>query len=585
MKSVKKIYTDQRFTLVFLILSIILIAFLLYRGILDYFFSFNDELGCIYQGRFQSLRDIFRIFTESCYEGTFFSSSLYCPTVVLSCGLDYSIWKLNPFGYHLTNLIIHIMSSISIFFLAVLLTRGNKFAAWLGAIIFTIHHVHLYSVTNISDRSDALAGLFIILSFFLFLKYLSTMSYKRYFLLFSIFSYIIAFGSKEIAIILPLLIFSYLIIFSDEASPKDRTVQAIKIAAPYLIVTLVLLFWRAYAAVGTLVGGHPPPVFFQNIVVNYFYFLIVPGDFPFQKLHSPVNHVFIPLLVPLIFLMLFYRRTISGERLKLLSKTIIAGIILSSSVILAIFFDWLLNNNNYQGMWHLFHEGTGIIYFLGAKRALFLNRLYYLLLLFLICLIWIIYYNKRGHSSPVSYKDKLITFLIIWFLMPLSVYSYAGFVARWYLYIPLIPFSILLSYIFIEGVNSIKRKSRGHPFLFRRTIPPIIIGVLMLFFLINSPARRIKGWKPNVKPASIFLNNLLEVAPKLPNDSYLFVNIPKEILVLNGPAIKTWLDIAYPNNKIKAIFTDLPLPQDRVVFEIQLSESNAIKISVMSGTK
>jgi len=49
----------------------------------------------------------------------------YRPVVTLSYFIDYSIWKLNPFGYHLTNILLHIFNVILLFFLAGLITKNR----------------------------------------------------------------------------------------------------------------------------------------------------------------------------------------------------------------------------------------------------------------------------------------------------------------------------------------------------------------------------------------------------------------------------------------------------------------------------
>lgn len=142
--------------------------FLTYRDIFNYFFKADEEIACIEAGRFQSGRDIINIFTRAYLEGAGWPGNFYRPIAELSCGLNYLIWKLNPVPYYLTNLVIHILVSVVVFFLARRLTGGKQFIAWLSAILFTIHPVHLDTISLVTMIGDFMGTLFLLLSFFYF---------------------------------------------------------------------------------------------------------------------------------------------------------------------------------------------------------------------------------------------------------------------------------------------------------------------------------------------------------------------------------------------------------------------------------
>ncbi len=89
--------------------------------------------------------------------GKFFSADYYSrseeysfrPLVTLTYFSDYAIFGLNPRGYHLTNLILHLLTGIALFFL------GKKFlpgtiAPLLTALIFVVHPVQTEAVNGIS---------------------------------------------------------------------------------------------------------------------------------------------------------------------------------------------------------------------------------------------------------------------------------------------------------------------------------------------------------------------------------------------------------------------------------------------------
>lgn len=74
--------------------------------------------------------------------------------------VDFTIWKLNPQGYHLTNIILHTAAALALFWLILVISGDNNLGVPTG-IFFVIHPVHTEAVTYISGRSDLLALFFI----------------------------------------------------------------------------------------------------------------------------------------------------------------------------------------------------------------------------------------------------------------------------------------------------------------------------------------------------------------------------------------------------------------------------------------
>jgi len=98
------------------------------------------------------------------------NSGYYRPLLGASFMLDYALWHTNPFGYHLANLIFHILVAILVFLLVEMLFK-NRVIAFSSALLFSVHPIHTEAVSFISGRVDVLCLFFFLLSLLLFLKY------------------------------------------------------------------------------------------------------------------------------------------------------------------------------------------------------------------------------------------------------------------------------------------------------------------------------------------------------------------------------------------------------------------------------
>lgn len=83
----------------------------------------------------------------------------------ISYALDYSVWGLNPLGYHITNLVMHLLAVLLVYFSSLRLGLKRSFALF-GAAIFALHPVQVDAVGYISGRRDVLMGLGYLLAFY-----------------------------------------------------------------------------------------------------------------------------------------------------------------------------------------------------------------------------------------------------------------------------------------------------------------------------------------------------------------------------------------------------------------------------------
>jgi tetratricopeptide (TPR) repeat protein len=114
-----------------------------------------------------------------------FSTNLmghYMPVTWITYGLDYLLWGLDPFGYHLTNLALHAANTTLVYVVALSLFRaawgpgsanggdGLRLGAALTALLFGVHPLRVESVAWITDRLDLVCGLFYLLAILMYLR-------------------------------------------------------------------------------------------------------------------------------------------------------------------------------------------------------------------------------------------------------------------------------------------------------------------------------------------------------------------------------------------------------------------------------
>jgi len=127
----------------------------------------------------------------------------YRPVVTLSYMLDYMLWGPNPAGYHLTNLIFHLLNTVLVYLVVDSLYK-KKYVALATGLMFGLHPIHTEAVTWISGRTETISAFFYLLALLCYVKWMRKA--ERKYLAASIGSFVLALLSKETALTLPLVL-------------------------------------------------------------------------------------------------------------------------------------------------------------------------------------------------------------------------------------------------------------------------------------------------------------------------------------------------------------------------------------------
>jgi len=200
------------------------------------------------------------------------------PILNLSVAINYAFGGLNVWGYHATNLVIHILAGLTLFGI-MRRTLRNTALAFATALIWTVHPLTTESVTYIIQRAESLMGLFYLLTLYCFIRSLdasaprtaekrdgdiASTSKAICWRCFSVTACLLGMGTKEVMVSAPVIVLLY-----------DRTFVAGTLGEAWrrrwkyylgLASTWILL---VYLALGTGTRGGTAGMNIGGSVVNY----------------------------------------------------------------------------------------------------------------------------------------------------------------------------------------------------------------------------------------------------------------------------------------------------------------------------
>ena len=125
------------------------------------------------------------------------------PLTWLSLMLDHSLFGLNPTGYHLVNLLFHVLNTVLLFLVLRRMTKATWPSAFVAA-LFAIHPLHVESVAWVVERKDVLSTFFWMLTMGAYSYYVEQKTVQRY--AFVVLFFILGLMSKPMLVTLPFVL-------------------------------------------------------------------------------------------------------------------------------------------------------------------------------------------------------------------------------------------------------------------------------------------------------------------------------------------------------------------------------------------
>ncbi len=213
-------------------------------------------------------------------------AGIWHPLTVISLAIDFRLWGLDPFGYHLTSIIFHALNAALLAFLSIRIFTsrmlpGNGWlvaaAGFATALLWGLHPQRVESVAWISERKDVLFAFFFLLSAIAYVRYTESLSRRAY------ISSVVLFGlslmSKPMAVSLPIVLLLY-DIWSGRVGFKRLCLEKAPFIALALAASAVAILSQASegAVVGAeMLGAAPRALNAIRAYGFYIYKLFIPA--------------------------------------------------------------------------------------------------------------------------------------------------------------------------------------------------------------------------------------------------------------------------------------------------------------------
>jgi protein O-mannosyl-transferase len=227
---------------------VVLAALLAYAGTLTYGFVWDDPILIRQRYERYTLSGLPELLGSEFFAFTTQPTHYYRPVITLTFFLDLLAWGLRPAGFHLTNVLAHALVSTCVFWLARRATGPNP-AALLAGVLFAVHPTHSESVAFVSGRTDVFAALFMLTTMLAYARWRDSRRFRWSFL--SLASFALALLSKEVAVMLPVLLPMHDWLLRRELRTRESILRSVLRYAPYLAVLGAILLLR-YIALGHL---------------------------------------------------------------------------------------------------------------------------------------------------------------------------------------------------------------------------------------------------------------------------------------------------------------------------------------------
>ncbi len=231
-----------------LYIALLIATLLVYVNTLPNDFVWDDEILIVNNHLIESWSSAPALFTQSRFQlqdQGMLGSGYYRPLISLSCVIDYSIWGLRPWGFHLTNVLIHCLN-VLLFFHFFRKTFQDERAVFLAALLYAVSPLHTNAVSYIMGRTDLFATLFFLGAMLMYRSFRRPAEgRKNRYLVATLVFFCLSLLCKESAVTLPVVAILYDACFTDLFKREKFRWAALGAYIPFAVILVGYFFLRS----------------------------------------------------------------------------------------------------------------------------------------------------------------------------------------------------------------------------------------------------------------------------------------------------------------------------------------------------
>lgn len=230
-----------------LVVLALLLAAISYSNTLSFAFVYDDLTQIVNNPRVHSWEHAPRLFVEHVWTQSMLqgAGNYYRPLFELWLLIQYSLFGLHPWAWHLTTVAVH-LGVVGLAYLVLKRVAGDRVTAAMATVLFAVHPTHIETVAWISGITDSLCALFALGSVLAYLR--SREERNAFWLAGSVCLYVAAMMSKETAIVVPAMLLAYDWLIAGER----KAVEMARRMAPFAVAGIAYLIVRHYVLAGFL---------------------------------------------------------------------------------------------------------------------------------------------------------------------------------------------------------------------------------------------------------------------------------------------------------------------------------------------
>ena len=218
----------------------LLITAIIYLETLNFQFVYDDLTLIVRNPQVQSWRYLPYFFKEHLWASVAGQGNYYRPVFQVWLLLNHTFFGLDPMGWHLSTVAVHLGVTL-LTYLLVLLLGGDRMTAAVAATLFGVHPVHIESVAWVAGVCDSLLSLFFLGALVSYLMSRKSPKEPRWRVL-TLVLYALALLTKEVAGMLPVLVFGYEWIYGEAKLTRSQRARTALVAVlPFAAVTAAYL--------------------------------------------------------------------------------------------------------------------------------------------------------------------------------------------------------------------------------------------------------------------------------------------------------------------------------------------------------